>query len=70
MQNMKRSMRLSSVLSVHYAAEMSFSSGPQHLGTGGQKAMAKPLSFVSTQRCAGARGCKAVRVENNVCSSN
>lgn len=69
-EHMKSPMGLSSVPSVNHPAEMSLPLGPQHLGTGRQKALAKPSAAVSTQCSAGARGWKAARAENNMCSSN
>lgn len=66
----KSPIGVSSAPSVSHPTEMSFSPDPQHLGTGRQKALAKPLPAASTQYSVGARGCKAVSAENNMCSSN
>lgn len=57
-EHMKSPIGLSSASSMNHPTEMSFSPGPQHLGTARQKALAKPSSTVSIQCSAGARGCK------------
>lgn len=62
-EHMKSTMGLSSVSGVSHPIEMSFPPGPHHLGTGRQKALAKPFPAVSTQCSAGARGYKAARAE-------